>query len=134
MEQRKPPNRTTVNLGAWVRPEVKERAETLAAKKGLTLGAFVAARIDGAGSRSEDESNFEGSRPAAHASDLALAAHRIVVTLDALRKRASEGGDVTGAVAELVALRKDVTAALIPLSQAYDKNLDERRVRDEWSG
>ncbi|MHB8355391.1 MAG: hypothetical protein ACYDDQ_01730 [Vulcanimicrobiaceae bacterium] len=125
METTKPkrakPSRTTVDLGAWVRPEVKQRAVEEAQRRSLSVSEYVAALIRAEAPR---------ERPAAGLSDLALAGHRVVAALDEARERGE-----TSSVECLTALRAEIVRALLLLRPSYDALVDlGDESRDDWSG
>lgn len=131
METKKPrpaPNRTTVSLGAWVPPEVKALARRDAARHHLGLSEYVAALIRG---------ERPDGRPGTQGTALALAAHRIVTTLDAIRQNPGSARERLASaqtVADLEAMRRDLVAGLISLrARDYDEPLDRAARPDDWS-
>ncbi len=116
--QRAKPVRTTVDLGAYVRPEVKQRANEEARRRSLSVSEYVSALI---------RAEAPPVRPASGLSDLALAGHRVVAALDAARARGE-----TSSVGCLTALRAEIVRALLLLRPSYDALADEKR--DDWSG
>lgn len=123
-EQPRRPNRAQVPFNLRVAPEVKLRAERDAADVGAkSVASYVASLIEGA---------ELSVRAGAVVTDLALAGHRIMVTLDAVRERlAPDKG--AAILAELQGLRHDVTAALLASRSLYDAELDRAGVNDDWS-
>lgn len=135
---RRPPRRTTVALGAWVTPNTKAQAERDARAAGyLTLSSYIADLVANGPPGADDER--EGTVPSplpsvALAALPALLGNRCVMGLEEVNRRIATGDrDLAGIQAELVALRKDVTQALLALRPAFDADMD-RRGEAPWDG
>jgi glycine/serine hydroxymethyltransferase len=122
---RKQPNRTTVDLGAQVRPGVRDLADQRAREYGLTRSAYVSALIKG----EQPEEPVAKAGTTTTATALALAGNRVVAILD--RLRGSRDPLTPAVVAELTGIRKGLIAALMAARPAYDAACGSA---DDWSG
>lgn len=117
--------RSLVRVWAWVLPELKESTDAKAEQLGVTVSEYIASLLADRAPRVPIGSGLQ---------QVALVGHRAVATLDALRKRADAGGDLSDAIELLQQVRRDVAAALLAMRGPYDESLDGRELQDDnWS-
>jgi len=128
-------NRTTTVLKARVRPEVKERAQSIADSFGVNVSELLTALVNG--------TEPQPREPDAVSSGLlyAMAGNHVLRALATVEKRLADGiasDEAQGFLDELKAIRRAIVEGQLAARPAYEAEMDSRRrhvaSNDDWTG